>query len=179
MPRKDDFISMKYRFQVVERSHSKREVFQAMMRTVQFSEPLPAWLRVTWGWQNSPSQDMRFDSLEKVVLPPEADGSRAGFLHLMMRRLTRDAVRAVPDFVVPSVREATEAEQETIERALEESEGERAEKKPGEGTRARAEFLRRSRAAKKGWITCRRHMREKAQAAERRKKARKKAGRKR
>lgn len=167
MPRKSDDISMGYRIEALPGPVSKRKVYQILIRAARHGGKLPAGWKVVWSWRNTAKQSVRSAPFEQAVRK-----SRAGFLSLIERRLARDAERVIPGFSVPALRKATKGEERAIERAEEESEERRREKKPGEATRKRkrAEFLRRSEAAKKGWVTRRRHMREKA---------RKKAGRKR
>jgi len=190
---KSDFVSMRYSVEKLPRGGvSKRTFYETLIRAVHSgSGELPEDWEITWCWRNAPEREEVHASFAEAV-----QGSRAGFLVLMENRLRRDLAKIAPEAEpeIPPIREAEPKEVAAIEEAEAEAEEDQAERNIEERRKARKreaatrrrealgkrkEFLKRSAAAKKGWQTRRRREREKAEAAEQRRKARKKIGRKR
>ena len=145
-------IGMAYRISG-PKNLTKAQVFTAAIEAIRRGDgKLPKGVAITWKWRNSKKQAMREASFASAIKK-----SRAGFLSLMERRLTRDALATAPGFEAPPpIREATPAEVRAIERAERLTEEKRESKRQPGGTelaRARETATKRSAAAKKGWAT--------------------------
>jgi hypothetical protein len=102
------------------RGMSRGAVYSAIAQAIASGTgQLPPGVRVTWEWRNSPKKAMKSDPLAKTVRE-----SRAGFLRLMLNRISHDAA-GLPDYQEPAIREASEEEQEEFDFEHEELEEER------------------------------------------------------
>jgi len=174
--RNRNFVAQSYRIdRLPPGGVSKREFLETIYRAIESgSGRLPEGWDVTWKWRNKPGGIVRDDSLHGAV-----SKSRSSFLTVMKKRIERDFEKLFPGETISPfpVREATEREAEQTEEESEELQEARAGKEAGrkrtvrrrEKRQRKIEFKRRSTAAIKGWITRRKHERDREQVRKRRK----------
>lgn len=154
--RKKDDLAFAYRI-AGPRGMTKAQVFTAAIESVRMEKKLPPGVSVTWKWRNTAKGKWREGPLLKTV----RESKRGGFRALMIRRLTRDALRDAPGFELPApIRTATPAEIRAIEREETKAEEMRESKRQRGGrelARERETKAKRSAAAAAGWKTRRKN----------------------